>query len=68
MGKVSSEAKSEVEDAIELQDEWLDLILEANQDIHLGGGAEDQTRAVSTVHRIYRKTIALFGNCIHPSR
>jgi acyl-CoA reductase-like NAD-dependent aldehyde dehydrogenase len=46
MGKVSLEATLEVDDAIELQNEWLDLILEANQDFHPGGGGEDKSESV----------------------
>lgn len=46
MGKVMAEAKSEVEDAVALKDEWLDLIEEANQDVHLGGDKEGKPESI----------------------
>ncbi|KAL3786897.1 hypothetical protein ACHAW5_005915 [Stephanodiscus triporus] len=38
MGKISSEAKLEVKNAIELKGLWLDMIQEANEDVKLGDG------------------------------
>lgn len=46
MGKVTSEAKSEVEAAVALKDEWLDLIQEANQDVFLGSGKEGEPESI----------------------
>ena len=46
MGKVSAEAKSEVSEAITLKDGWLDLIQDANQDVHLGSGKEGEPESV----------------------
>ena len=46
MGKVTAEAKSEVNDALALKDEWLDLIEEANQDVHLGGDKDGEPESV----------------------
>jgi len=41
MGKIPAEAKSEVDEAIGLKGDWLDLVKEANEDVKLaGGGAE----------------------------
>lgn len=38
MGKISAEATVEVDNAIELKGMWLDMILEANEDVKLGDG------------------------------
>ena len=46
MGKVSVEAKSEVSEAVSLKGGWLDLIQEANQDVHLGSGKEGEPESV----------------------
>ena len=37
MGKIPAEAEVEVSDAIELKDEWIDLVKGANEDVHLLG-------------------------------
>lgn len=41
MGKVPKEAIAEVEEAIGLKDEWLDLVKEANEDIKLSDGESE---------------------------
>ncbi|KAL7548644.1 hypothetical protein ACHAWF_011916 [Thalassiosira exigua] len=41
MGKICSEAKDEVEEAISLKGEWLDMVREANEDVKLGDGAAE---------------------------
>ena len=41
MGKVPKEAMAEVEEAIGLKDEWLDLVKEANEDIKLSDGESE---------------------------
>ncbi|KAL3797142.1 hypothetical protein HJC23_000480 [Cyclotella cryptica] len=46
MGKIPAEAKVEVENAVALQGKWLDLIQEANEDVHLGGGKEGEPESV----------------------
>jgi succinate-semialdehyde dehydrogenase/glutarate-semialdehyde dehydrogenase len=46
MGKVVSEAKLEVDNAVALKDGWLDLIEEANQDVHLGSGKEGEPESI----------------------
>jgi acyl-CoA reductase-like NAD-dependent aldehyde dehydrogenase len=46
MGKVSAEAKLEVSNAIGLKDGWLDMVREANEDVHLGGGEEGKAESV----------------------
>ena len=46
MGKVTSEAKLEVDNAVALKDKWLDLIEEANQDVHLGSGKEGEPESI----------------------
>mmetsp|Transcript_18957 Transcript_18957/g.39960 ORF Transcript_18957/g.39960 Transcript_18957/m.39960 type:complete len:473 (-) Transcript_18957:110-1528(-) len=38
MGKISAEAKMEVDDAIALKDAWLEMVKEANEDVKLGDG------------------------------
>lgn len=38
MGKISAEAKAEVEAAIALKGAWLDMVKEANEDVKLGDG------------------------------
>ncbi|KAL7446209.1 hypothetical protein ACHAXM_010312 [Skeletonema potamos] len=46
MGKISAEAKLEVSNAIALKDSWLDMVKEANKDVHLGGGEEGKAESV----------------------
>ena len=46
MGKISAEAKLEVSNAINLQGGWLDMVKEANEDLHLGGGEEGMAESV----------------------
>mmetsp|Transcript_5770 Transcript_5770/g.9731 ORF Transcript_5770/g.9731 Transcript_5770/m.9731 type:complete len:476 (+) Transcript_5770:46-1473(+) len=46
MGKVSAEAKLEVSNAIGLKDGWLDMVKEANEDVHLGGGEEGKAESI----------------------
>jgi len=41
MGKVPKEAIAEVEEAIGLKDEWLDLVKEANEDVKLSDGESE---------------------------
>lgn len=38
MGKISAEAKSEVNEAVGLKGAWLDMVQEANEDVKLGNG------------------------------
>jgi hypothetical protein len=51
MGKVPSEAAQEVQNAIALKGEWLDLIQEANEDIHLGGDDDNNNAPESILTR-----------------
>lgn len=46
MGKISAEAKLEVSNAIGLKGAWLDMVKEANEDVHLGGGEEGKAESV----------------------
>ena len=46
MGKVSAEAKAEVSNAVALKGGWLDLIEEANQEVHLSSGKEGEPESV----------------------
>ena len=46
MGKIAGEAKLEVKNALALKDSWLDMVKEANEDVHLGGGAAGESESV----------------------
>ena len=46
MGKISAEANLEVSNAIALKGSWLDMVKEANEDVHLGGGEEGKAESV----------------------
>ena len=41
MGKVRSEAKLEVSNAMGLDEAWLDMVQEANEDVVLGNGESE---------------------------
>lgn len=46
MGKISAEAKLEVSNAMGLKGAWLDMVKEANEDVHLGGDEEGKAESV----------------------
>lgn len=41
MGKISAEAKAEVDEAIGLKGAWMDMVREANEDVKLGDGTAE---------------------------
>jgi succinate-semialdehyde dehydrogenase/glutarate-semialdehyde dehydrogenase len=46
VGKISAEAKLEVSNAMGLKGAWLDMVKEANEDVHLGGGEEGKAESI----------------------
>ena len=46
MGKISAEAKLEVDNAMALKGAWLDMVMEANEDVRLGGGEDGKPESV----------------------
>ena len=68
MGKVPSEAAQEVQNAIALKGEWLDLIQEANEDIHLGGDDDNNNAPESILTRDPYGVVAVLSPWNFPGR